>query len=74
MVKLMDKLVLILPFVAVIRCIVLELLLHVVIMAFFAGADVSFSVWKQVIGTEREEVELADVRIIKVVTFGQSNE
>jgi hypothetical protein len=41
-------------------------------MPFIAGANIGFSVWKKVIGTERKQVKFADLnkllRARKVIT------
>jgi hypothetical protein len=34
-------------------------------MSLFTGTNVSLSVWKQIIWTKREQVKLADLKIIK---------
>lgn len=72
--QLHNELVLILPLVAVALPIVNKLLLQVVVMTVLAWPDVSLRVREEVVRAEGEQIELANVLVIEVVTACQSNE
>ena len=72
--QLHNELVLILSLVAFALPIVNKLLLQVVVMTALAWPDISLRVWEEVVRTEGEQIELANVLVIEVVAACQSNE
>ena len=50
------------------------LLLQEVIMALFARSDICLCVREEIIRTEGEEIELANVLIIEMISTGKTNE
>lgn len=43
-------------------------------MSLFTGTDVCFGVGKQIVGTKGEQVKLADILVVEVITLGYSDE
>lgn len=71
--KLLNKFILVASLVTCVVCILKELVFQEVIVPLFTRTDISLCIGEQVVGTERAQVVLADVRVIKVVAACQSD-
>jgi len=71
--ELLDKFILVASLVPCVVCILKELVFQEVIVPLFTRTDVSLCIGEQVVGTERAQVVLADVRVVKVVAACQSD-
>lgn len=70
----LDKFILVASFVSCVVCVLKELIFQEVVVPLFTRADVSFGIREQIVGTERAQVVLADVRVIEVVAASQPDE
>ena len=69
----MNELFLIFPLVVFAVRIFQELLLQIIIMALFTRTNICFCVWKEVVWTEGEQIEFADVCLVKVVSCSKAD-